>query len=98
MPQIPSNNSYANDSYKKSTNIIPVKGTMNVIEDITDDDISVTSPTLSTRSPVKDPKDYFNRSAPNDNKLSNNNVSKLIKLIVIKNLISCNSGQQWRGY
>lgn len=81
MPQIP-NNSYSNDSHglpKKSTNIIPVKGTMNV-EDITDDDMSIASPTLSARSPVspvKEPKDYFSRSTPN------NNVSKLIKVIVL---------------
>lgn len=45
------------------------------VEDITDDAASVTSPNLMTRSPVspvKDPKDYFSRSTPNELKPYNN--------------------------
>ncbi|EPB89130.1 hypothetical protein HMPREF1544_03997 [Mucor circinelloides 1006PhL] len=86
IPKVPTSPTYSNNPQpSKSTNIVPVKGTINVenvVEnDIEEDDKYSRSPTSPATTATKEPKDYFSRStAPLKNENYNQQPSDIEKM------------------
>lgn len=87
IPQLPPNSSYNNNNNtqpqpSKSTNIIPVKGTINVenLDKFSDDDrgYNKNNNSRSPITPTESPKDYFSRSVTSEKPP---NVSKILGIL-----------------